>query len=291
MVFTRPRTKERRFARIEGGGWSDSTVVVTPSFLHRTAAVAQLDSRPSASEKPRVPQRTLTIFVFLLLALVPGLPSSSHADVGQRLSRLTHLSDEAVRAGVPFGYVPLRQIWAEYDQGDPAEVEETLRALAVDRRLAAPLRSYAGLLEAYSRRRRGDLTGAKARVKDLGFVGRWNVVGPFDNEGKGGLDRAFGPEEDVADPLNLSKTYEAKERPATWRLAPDVFPYAWVDLGSLVRPAEKVCAYATTFVRDPRAKNGPRAFSLWFGSAGASKVWFDGQVVLKDAKYRDLDTD
>ena len=195
---------------------------------------------------------------------------------------------------MPLGYVPLRQLWAEWDQGDPAEVEEALRSLASDPRLTPPLRAYAGLLEAYARRRRGDLAGAKARITSLGFVGRWVVAGPFDNEGKGGLDRSFGPEDEIADPLTLARTYEGKERPVTNRVTPDVFPYGWVDLGAMVRPAEKVCAYATTFVRDRRgAKVGPggRPFSVWFGAAGASKIFFDGAEVLKDAKYRDLDSE
>lgn len=30
---------------------------------------------------------------------------------------------------------------------------------------------------------------------------------------------------------------------------------------------------------------------MWFGAAGASKVFFDGNEVLKDAKYRDLDSE
>ena len=117
------------------------------------------------------------------------------------------------------------------------------------------------------------------------------MAGPFDNEGKAGLDRAFGPESELGDPLVMGRTYEGKERAVTNRTTPDVFPYGWVDLGAMVRPAEKVCAYATTFVRDPRAKNGARPFAIWFGSAGASKVFFDGVEVLKDTKYRDLDAD
>lgn len=192
---------------------------------------------------------------------------------------------------MPLGYVPLRQIWSEWDQGDPADVEEALRSLAVDTRLAPPVRAYAGLLSAYAKRRRGDLSGAKSKIKSLGYVGRWIVAGPFDNEGKAGLDRAFGPESELGDPLVMGRTYEGKERAVTNRTTPDVFPYGWVDLGAMVRPAEKVCAYATTFVRDPRAKNGARPFAIWFGSAGASKVFFDGVEVLKDTKYRDLDAD
>jgi cellulose synthase operon protein C len=239
------------------------------------------------------------IVLVVCVVLAPIAPRLAAADVGQRLPRITRLSDEVIRGGMPLGYVPLRQLWAEWDQGDPAEVEEALRSLASDARVTPPLRAYAGLLEAYARRRRGDLSGAKARITSLGFVGRWVVAGPFDNEGKGGLDRAFGPEEEIGDPLSMARTYEGKERPVPNRLTPDAYPYGWVDLGAMVRPAEKVCAYATTFVRDRKAaaaaKGGggtsSRPFSIWFGAAGAAKVFFDGVPVLTDAKYRDLDSE
>lgn len=227
----------------------------------------------------------------LLVLTVTIAPGTSSADVGRRFSRLTRLSDEVVRGGMPLGYVPLRQLWAEWDQGDPEEVEQSLHALAADARLAAPLRVYSGLLEAYARRRRGDLTGSKERVKDLGFVNRWILAGPFDNEGKAGFDRSFGPEDEIADPLSMTRTYDGKERQVGNRIVPDAFPYGWVDLGAMMRPQEKVCGYATTFIRDPRAKTGPRPFSIWFGASGAVKVFFDGALVAKDAKYRDLDSD
>jgi tetratricopeptide (TPR) repeat protein len=226
--------------------------------------------------------------LFAVLAIAPGLAS---ADIGQRLPRLTRLADEAVRGRVPLGYVPLRQIWAEWDLGDPQEVEESLHSIAGDARAAAPIRAYAGLLEAYARRRRGDLTGARQRIKELGFVGRWIVAGPFDNEGKIGLDRRFGPEEEIDDALSMTRTYDGKERQVGNRITPDVFPYGWVDLGAMMRPQEKVCGYATTFVRDRRTSKGSRPFSVWFGASGAVKVFFDGVEVAKDAKYRDLDSD
>ncbi|MBX3201485.1 MAG: DUF3857 domain-containing protein [Labilithrix sp.] len=235
--------------------------------------------------------RGLRALVLMLLAALIVAPGVASADVGQRLPRLARLSDEVARGGMPLGYVPLRQIWADWDQGDPQEVEESLRAIAGDPRVAAPLRVYSGLLEAYARRRRGDLTGAKQRIRDLGFVGRWIVAGPFDNEGKSGLDRAFGPEDEIADPLSMSRTYDGKERQVGNRMTPDVFPFGWVDLGAMMRPQESVCGYATTFVRDTRTKSGPRPFSVWFGASGAAKVFFDGVEVAKDTKYRDLDSD
>lgn len=235
-----------------------------------------------------MPVRVLIGVLVGLIAIIPGLAS---ADVGQRLPRLTRLSEEVVRGGMPLGYVPLRQLWSDWDQGDPIEVEESLRAIATDKRVAPPLRVYSGLLEAYARRRRGDLTGAKQRIKDLGFVGRWIVTGPFDNEGKTGLDRAFGPEDELAEPLSMSRTYDGKERQASNRLAPDAFPYGWVDLGAMMRPQEKICGYATTFVRYSGGGGPPRPFSVWFGASGAAKVFFDGVEVIKDPKYRDLDSD
>jgi tetratricopeptide (TPR) repeat protein/transglutaminase-like putative cysteine protease len=240
---------------------------------------------------PRLPSVLLLALVTILApAFALSLATPASADVGQRLPRLLRLAGEVTRGGVPLGYVPLRQIWAEWDQGDPAAVEEELRSLSTDARVAPPLRVYAGLLQAYARRRRGDLVGARARIRELGFVSRWIVAGPFDNEGKAGLDRGFGPELELGDPLSMARTYDGKERQVGNRLTPDAFPYGWVDLGALLRPQEKVCGYASTFVRDS-GKRGARPFSIWFGSAGAAKVFFDGREVLKDAKYRDLDAD
>ncbi len=246
--------------------------------------------RPLRTPFPAIITLLCAIAIAGATGIAPGLVPTASADVGQRLPKLAKLADEVVRGGVPLGYVPLRQIWQEWDQGDPAEVEASLASLAREPAVAPPLRAYAGLLEAYARRRRGDLTGAKQRIQDLGFVSRWIVAGPFDNEGKTGLDRSFGPEEELQDALSMARTYDGKERQVGNRMTPDAFPYGWVDLGALMRPQEKVCGYATTFVRDPRAKQ-PRPFSIWFGAAGAAKVFFDGREVLKDPKYRELDTD
>src|SRR5205814_4175850 len=126
----------------------------------------------------------------------------------------------------------------EWDQGDPALVEEAIHDVASDPRATAATRAYAGLLEGYARRRRGDLDGARARIAALGYVSRWLVVGPFDNEGKGGFDRAFGPEEDRMEPVTLTRSYDGKERPVRWRVAPAVSPFAWFDMGVFLRPAE-----------------------------------------------------
>ena len=79
---------------------------------------------------PRSTRPFLPALLTLLFALAPGFAA---ADVGQRLPKLTKLSEDVVRGGMPLGYVPLRQIWQEWDQGEPAQVEATLASLSKER--------------------------------------------------------------------------------------------------------------------------------------------------------------
>ncbi len=229
---------------------------------------------------------------------VPMVASSdASAELASRLGKLTQLRDDVTKAQGPLAYAELRRLWREWDQGDPAEVEEVLGEIRGDVGLAAPTRAYAGLLEAYARRRRGDLDGARDRIAKLGFVSQWMVVGPFGNEGKTGLDTVYGPEDERLTAPNFTRSYAGKERPLKWRIAPSVFPYGWTDLGALLRPAEKICGYLSTYVRDARGGSegggpfGSRQISIWAGSAGAVRVFWNGAEALRDDKYRDLDAD
>jgi tetratricopeptide (TPR) repeat protein len=186
-------------------------------------------------------------------------------------------------------YAALREVWRQWDQVDPAQVEAAIAAIAADGQVAAPARVYAGLLDAYARRRRGDLDGARRRLRALGMIDRWLIVGPFDNEAKASLATPFGPEEDLAGPLSLTQAYEGKERPVRWRSTGDVFRYGWLDLGNAMRPSEKVCGYASTFVR-AKSKEDVHA-SLWIGAGGSFRAFWNASEVLADTAYRALDAD
>lgn len=192
----------------------------------------------------------------------------------------------------PQRYTALRALWKTWDQADPTAVEQALVQAAGDAGADVPSRTYAALLAAYARRRRGDLDGARARVRALGYVDRWLVLGPFDNDGRSGLGRAFEPETEPARMLDLQQPFEGKERPVRWRaVPPETFPYGWFDFGDLLRPREKICAYATTFVRSTQQPARRRAGSVWIGVAGAFKLFWNGEEVLSDGGYRDLDAD
>jgi tetratricopeptide (TPR) repeat protein len=226
----------------------------------------------------------------LVLAL---LPSQARADATDRLPKLARLHAEISAARGPLAYVGLRKLWAEWDRGDPAQVEEELHAVASDAAEPAPIRVYAALLEAYARRRRGDLDGARARIDRLGYVGKWMLVGPFDNEGKGGHATAFDPEKEQQVPLDVVRDYDGKDhKPVRWRLLPAVSPYGWTDVGVFVRPAESTCSYLTTFVQDAKmAAKASRPITVWAGSTGAIRLFWNGTEILRDDKYRDLDPD
>jgi tetratricopeptide (TPR) repeat protein len=230
------------------------------------------------------------LVTWVMLALPPG---RARADVADRLATVARLRAEAAAARGPLAYIGLRKIWSEWDRGDPAEVEEALHAIATGVEATPPVRAYAALLEAYARRRRGDLDGAHARIARLGFVSDWMLLGPFDNDGKSGFLAELDPEREYDRPLNLARDYDGKDhRPVRWRLLPPASPYGWVDFGVFIRPAEQACVFAETFVRDARIKgHASRALSVWAGAAGAVRVFWNGAEILRDDRYRDLDPD
>lgn len=185
-------------------------------------------------------------------------------------------------------YADVRRLWSLWGETDPDAVEEALVSVANSPRVAVPVRAYAQFFVTRAQTRRGDLKGSKAKIAELGYVSEWLVVGPFDNEGKGGFDTELGPESQWERPLLPGQVYTGKERPVAYRKTPDGgFPYGWVDGGALFRPDQNICYFATTFLR---AASKQRV-SLWLGNSGAVKWFVDGTKVFEDRSVRGFDTD
>ncbi len=183
----------------------------------------------------------------------------------------------------------LRRLWSAWDRSNPNTIEQNLLSATRSPTLDPATRAYAGLLAAYSRSRRGDLVATREQISKLGFVDRWLVVGPFDNEGKSGFARDFQPEHEFAKEIVLGQTYPGKERPVKWRVIPNEFKFGWLDFGAVMRPQKSICAYATTFVR--ANKDRVTTISAWVGSAGAFQLFVNGTDVLHDDHYRGHDVD
>jgi tetratricopeptide (TPR) repeat protein len=224
----------------------------------------------------------------LFLAGTFGLSAYAHAGQAAFHRDLRELSKELDATRGPEVYATLRRIWNTWDRADPTHVEEVLLAAEHDAHLGAPARAYASTLSALGRARRGDLKAARDSIRALGYVDQWLIVGPFDNEGKAGLDTPSGPEPELMQAIVPGKAYTGKERPVRYRAVPAVFPFGYLDAGSLVRPEAKVCVFATSFVSAPKAK---RKVSVWAGAGGAFKLFWNGDLVLQDGAYRGHDYD
>ncbi|MFZ5895803.1 MAG: DUF3857 domain-containing protein [Myxococcota bacterium] len=226
----------------------------------------------------------MAIALFAGLAITTVLPSASRAAAGVHPDLEAALT-ELDRAKGAESYAALRRVWDTWDRADPAQVEEALILASKSKQLSASAQSYAATLAAYARMRRGDLKASREQLHALGYVDRWLAIGPFDNDGKAGLGAELGPELDLTQPLSTAKAYTGRERAVRWRALPDVFSYGFLDFGSLVRPESKACAFAASFVKASGEKPKARDVSVWVGSGGAFRLFWNGQQVLESDIY------
>jgi tetratricopeptide (TPR) repeat protein/transglutaminase-like putative cysteine protease len=234
---------------------------------------------------------TLSAVVATALAVTLGVgreaqavPSVFHPELLRALDTLDH-------AQGPEAYAAIDRIWTLWDRADAVHVEEALLEASRSDKLGADARAYAAVLAAFARARRGDQKAATLRVKELGYIGSFLVVGPFDNEGKAGLDQVFEPEAEIAAPITPGRAYAGKERPVRYRAVSNAFPFGWLDASALVRPETKVCIYATSFVHDEKLLKGTRKIRAYVGAGGAFKLFWNGHEALKDTAYRGHDFD
>lgn len=222
----------------------------------------------------------------LILTLMYGLLHGAPARAAGQ-SPLERAIDELNAARGPEAHTQLRTIWRHWGDSEPRFVEQALLDGSRSTALNPAARDYAALLLAHARTRRGDTLGARRQIAELGFVNRWLVLGPFDNEGKGGFGIDAGPEGQFQEAPAEGRAYSGKERPVRWRVTPDAFPFGWLSGASLFRPETHVCFFATTLVTTERTRNA----RLFAGAAGAFKLYLNGQEVLADAAYRGHDVD
>ncbi|OQX68657.1 MAG: hypothetical protein B6A08_08975 [Sorangiineae bacterium NIC37A_2] len=186
------------------------------------------------------------------------------------------------------GVVLLREMWAHWDEVDPAAVESALRLAGNNTARPALERVYANTLSAFARLRRGDVKRAREMFGEIGYMTDWLLLGPFDNEGKAGFDTAYGPEDELLLPIVPGRAYSGKERPIRYRTLPEVFWQGSVNLGSVLRPGNYGCSYLTTFVS---VEKPPANAALFVGAGGAYRVYWNGESVLSDDSYRGFDFD
>ena len=126
--------------------------------------------------------------------------------------------------------------------------------------------------------RAAEFDEAEELLSSLNFVRDWQIVGPFDNEGKEGFDEVYPPEAGVS----LAATYDGKARAVSWRRLPVPLPTGFLDFGTVLAPADKCVAYAAVAVKSPAQTDAFVAMA----AAGAAKVWLNGvEIFARDAYH------
>ncbi len=248
--------------------------------------------RPTAL--PRLTARVTLVALCLTALVVPPASAQrtprARAGSADRPFEAEHaalIADVSRRGRSARAMIPLLEAWRMWNDVPSARSMDALARLARDARLSVPVRQYAAQLHARGLLRTGDADASVRAFDELGYVRTFRVVGPFDNEGKQGFARAYEPEAQRMAPPALEAEFEGRERPVRWRAWPDVSEYGYLSFDAVYRPDTNVCAYAETFVVSERAQ----PLSLFVGGGGAIAVWWNGDEVLRDARYRQPDPD
>jgi len=217
----------------------------------------------------------------LLLALALALPATAAAPQDPVEQELAFLTSEALRhSSSPRGAAALHRLHAmSSESGDLAAVARTL-AIVASRPSAHPLtRDTARQLLMRVEQARGRLPRVAALAQDLGVLSDFWVIGGFDNEGKSGCARDFGPE---APGLSLAEQVEGVNgRHLSWQKSTTTTPDGYVNLATLLQPNKEAVGYALTFLDAP--KDTPTILSL--GTSGAFRLWVNGALSASSDRY------
>ncbi|MHC4883469.1 MAG: DUF3857 domain-containing protein [Planctomycetota bacterium] len=121
------------------------------------------------------------------------------------------------------------------------------------------------------------LARTEERVPELSalpFLRSWQILGPFNNRERSGLDTDFGPEVDFP-AVELKAKVPGRNRPVQWTTLTAENPRGYLDLGAVLQPGEESVGYAMTAIDSP----APTKATLIVGMAGAGALWVgDTQV-------------
>jgi len=138
--------------------------------------------------------------------------------------------------------------------------------------------------EAYAAARERDRIQSAARAlrsvgdrvdmtRDMGFVTRWSLIGPFDAEGTSGFARTFAPERRV----DLAATHVGKDKEELrWAAHETGDRFGQTNLIRAIGDVGEAVAYAHTVLESPRARQA----LVLCGADDNITVWLNGDRVL-----------
>lgn len=172
---------------------------------------------------------------------------------------------------------------------DDPSVELRRDAVAWQMRLASSKRAEPQVIAAYERafdaavdddqvRTLADTLKELGRQIDLarhyGFIQKWHLVGPFDNQDEKGYHVAQGPE---GKPIDLSDRFKGShgQGEVKWTEHVTDDPYGTVDINDALGKHKSAIAYAVTFFESDAA----RPIELRWKTKNAGKVFLNGKLI------------
>jgi hypothetical protein len=114
-------------------------------------------------------------------------------------------------------------------------------------------------------------------ARHMGFLLRWQLIGPFDNTDEKGFDTVYAPEREI----RLDASYPGKHKPVQWFAHETKDEWGVVDFNKLLGEEKLVVAYATTEYFSPKAQR----VQFRLTSLDATKLWLNGRLIDQHKVY------
>ena len=116
--------------------------------------------------------------------------------------------------------------------------------------------------------------------KQLGFLPRWRLIGPFDHVGTLNFDKEFPVESDFA-MGSIKDEYEGKKESVKWRDELSAAPDGMVDLAAIYSNEKGCIIYALTEFDSEKEQEA----EVRLGCINGNKIWVNGKLVMSNEVY------
>jgi hypothetical protein len=242
----------------------DTTNAVAANWYR--AAYEEIVARELARSSPRFPRDEIKAFIRepkhagrarrLALVLLDRLEPAFGKKLLPELLDDPEFRDDAVAIALARGSEAA-------SSGNAVAAKSAYRLAFQHARTAAQVTAAAAKLESL-----GEKAGI---VEHLGFVTRWQIIGPFDAPGTSGFRKPFPPESAV----DLASSLPEGARQLRWKSHQTNDPLGTVDLVPLLGPQKECVAYAYAEVESDSEQDG----EIRCSADDCLAVWLDGRHV------------
>lgn len=192
------------------------------------------------------------------------------------MTELAQKATASARQKDPLALARLYRLWNFHQLVDRPEV--LTQALQGIRKDAAPLvRDHATFLLAERLRAAGRGEEASALVAELGLIGEFSLIGPFDNSAGRGHEEVYGPERGEG-----LQPIRGKAGFVRWRSVERAAPDGVLPLASLLEPSNEATAYVAVVLTCERRVD----VALRVGSVDQLAVFLDGRPIHRSDQRR-----